>query len=143
MTVQKIIHDPLSLSQPAAKAAASDRQAAQDLLDTLLAHRESIDGLPPAAGLAANMIGVNKAIIAVNAGFLPIVMLNPKIVKGSGHYLAEEGCLSLPGERPADRYEEITVKYQDMDLKEHEQAFTGFVAETIQHEVDHCKGKLI
>ncbi|MCT3475398.1 peptide deformylase, partial [Lactobacillus delbrueckii] len=114
-----------------------------DLLDTLLAHRESIDGLPPAAGLAANMIGVNKAIIAVNAGFLPIVMLNPKILKRSGHYLAEEGCLSLPGERPADRYEEITVKYQDMDLEEHEQAFTGFVAETIQHEVDHCKGKLI
>ena len=108
MTVQKIIHDPLSLSQPAAKAAASDRQAAQDLLDTLLAHRES-----------------------------------PKILKRSGHYLAEEGCLSLPGERPADRYEEITVKYQDMDLEEHEQAFTGFVAETIQHEVDHCKGKLI
>lgn len=143
MTVQKIIHDPLSLSQPAAKAAASDRQAAQALLDTLLAHRESIDGLPPAAGLAANMIGVSKAIIAVNAGFLPIVMLNPKIVKRSGHYLAEEGCLSLPGERPVDRYEEITVKYQDMDLKEHEQAFTGFVAETIQHEVDHCKGKLI
>ncbi|MCW1057068.1 peptide deformylase, partial [Streptococcus anginosus] len=85
------MHDPLSLSRPAAKAAASDRQAAQDLLDTLLAHRKSIDGLPPAAGLAANMIGVNKAIIAVNAGFLPIVMLNPKIVKRSGQYLAEEG----------------------------------------------------
>ena len=141
--IREICRDETFLAQKAAPATADDLATAQDLLDTLLAHRESIDGLPPAAGLAANMIGVNKAIIAVNAGFLPIVMLNPKIVKRSGHYLAEEGCLSLPGERPADRYEEITVKYQDMDLKEHEQAFTGFVAETIQHEVDHCKGKLI
>lgn len=143
MTVQKIIHDPLRLSQPAAKAAAEDRQVAEDLLDTLRAHRESLAGLPPAAGLAANMIGANKAIIAVNVGFLPLVMLNPRIIKWSGHYLVKEGCLSLTGERSADRYEEITVKYQDMDLKEHEQTFTGFVAETIQHEVDHLKGKLI
>jgi peptide deformylase len=130
MTAQQIIHDPMTLARPSALAGKADLPAAQDLLDTLVYHHVERDGLPAAAGLAANMIGQSKAIIAVYAGFLPMVMLNPKIVKRSGHYLAEEGCLSLPGERPADRYEEITVKYQDMDLKEHEQAFTGFVAET-------------
>ena len=143
MTVQKIIHDPLSLSQPTAKAAASDRQAAQDLLDTLLAHRESVDGLPPAAGLAANMIGVNKAIIAVNAGFLPIVMLNPKIVKRSGHYLAEEGCLSLDGVRKTTRYQNIEVEYYDFAWKKQKQKLTGWTAQICQHEIDHLEGKII
>ena len=143
MTVQKIIHDPLSLSQPAAKAAASDWQAAQDLLDTLLAHRESIDGLPPAAGLAANMIGVNKAIIAVNAGFLPIVMLNPKIVKRSGHYLAEEGCLSLPGiYETVERAEKITLRAQDRQGKTFTLTAEGLLAICIQHELDHLDGKV-
>lgn len=143
MTAKKIIYDPLFLSQPAAKATKNDLQVAQDLLDTLMVHRESKDGLPAAAGLAANMIGEKKAIIALFAGFLPMVMLNPRIVKKSGAYLTQEGCLSLEGERPVQRYKEIEVSYQDLGMQAHQQTFTDFTAEIIQHEVDHCLGKLI
>ena len=143
MTAQKIIHDPMTLARPSALAGKADLPAAQDLLDTLVSHHVERDGLPAAAGLAANMIGQSKAIIAVYAGFLPMVMINPKIVKQSRPYLATEGCLSLSGERPVRRFEEITVSYQDMRLQAHTQNFTGFIAETIQHEVDHCQGILI
>ncbi|MFR0614379.1 peptide deformylase [Lactobacillus porci] len=143
MTAQTIIHDALFLARKAAPATKADQQVAQDLLDTLVYHHVERDGLSAAAGLAANMIGQSKAIIAVYAGFLPMVMLNPKIVKRAKPYLATEGCLSLSGEKTTQRFDEITVSYQDRQLQPHVQNFTGFVAETIQHEVDHCQGILI
>lgn len=105
--------------------------------DTLIANNGK------AAGLAANMIGVQKRIIALFVGPLPIVMLNPIIVKKADKYLAYEGCLSLEGERPTERYKKITVKYQNENFETRQQAFSDFVAEVIQHEVDHCNGILI
>ena len=89
------------------------------------------------------MIGVQKRIIALFVGPLPIVMLNPIIVKKADKYLAYEGCLSLEGERPTERYKKITVKYQNENFETRQQAFSDFVAEVIQHEVDHCNGILI
>ena len=132
-----IIHDEEFLAQKSDSASFMDIAVAQDLLDTLAAHAEHC------VGLAANMIGVRKRIIAVNVGPLNIAMLNPEIVKRSGKYMTEEGCLSLTGERPAVRYEKITVKYLDLQFKQHKESFSGFTAQIIQHEVDHCDGIII
>lgn len=132
-----IIHDEEFLAQKSDSATFMDIAVAQDLLDTLAAHAENC------VGLAANMIGVRKRIIAVNAGAMNIAMLNPEIVKRSGKYMTEEGCLSLTGERPAVRYEKITVKYLDLQFKPHKESFSGFTAQIIQHEVDHCNGIII
>ncbi|WEV38731.1 peptide deformylase [Lactobacillus sp. ESL0680] len=137
MAAKKIIRDTLFLKQKAEEATKEDYQTAIDLRDTLIAERES------AAGLAANMIGVNKKIIAFYMGDLPIVMINPQIIAKSGRYLTEEGCLSLFGLRKTERYQSITVEYQNLNFQMQKQTFTGFVAETIQHEVDHCAGILI
>ena len=137
MTAQNIIHDQLFLSQKSTSANRADLKGAEDLRDTLLANRDK------AVGLAANMIGKNKRIIAFYVGLLPLVMLNPQITKKSGEYLTEEGCLSLSGERKTKRYRTITVTYQDMNLNTKTQEFTDFIAEVIQHEVDHCEGILI
>lgn len=137
MTEQNIIHDQLFLSQKSTSANRADLKVAEDLRDTLLANRDK------AVGLAANMIGKNKRIIAFYVGLLPLVMLNPQITKKSGEYLTEEGCLSLSGERKTKRYRTITVTYQDMNLDTKMQEFTDFIAEVIQHEVDHCEGILI
>lgn len=137
MTAQNIIHDQLFLSQKSTSANRADLKVAEDLQDTLLANRDK------AVGLAANMIGKNKRIIAFYVGLLPLVMLNPQITKKSGEYLTEEGCLSLSGERKTKRYRTITVTYQDMNLNTKTQEFTDFIAEVIQHEVDHCEGILI
>lgn len=137
MTAQNIIHDQLFLSQKSTSANRADLKVAEDLRDTLLANRDK------AVGLAANMIGKNKRIIAFYVGPLPLVMLNPQITKKSGEYLTEEGCLSLSGERKTKRYRMITVTYQDMNLSTKTQEFTDFIAEVIQHEVDHCEGILI
>ena len=137
MTAQNIIHDQLFLSQKSTSASRADLKVAEDLRDTLLANRDK------AVGLAANMIGKNKRIIAFYVGLLPLVMLNPQITKKSGEYLTEEGCLSLSGERKTKRYRTITVTYQDMNLNTKTQEFTDFIAEVIQHEVDHCEGILI
>ena len=137
MTAQNIIHDQLFLSQKSTSANRADLKVAEDLRDTLLANRDK------AVGLAANMIGKNKRIIAFYVGLLPLVMLNPQITKKSGWYLTEEGCLSLSGERKTKRYRTITVTYQDMNLNTKTQEFTDFIAEVIQHEVDHCEGILI
>lgn len=137
MTAQNIIHDQLFLSQKSTSANRADLKIAEDLRDTLLANRDK------AAGLAANMIGKNKRIIAFYVGPLPLVMLNPQIIRRSGEYLASEGCLSLNGERKTKRYKTITVTYQNMSLKTKTQEFTGFIAEVIQHEIDHCEGILI
>lgn len=137
MTAQNIIHDQLFLSQKSTSANRADLKVAEDLRDTLLANRDK------AVGIAANMIGKNKRIIAFYVGLLPLVMLNPQITKKSGEYLTEEGCLSLSGERKTKRYRTITVTYQDMNLNTKTQEFTDFIAEVIQHEVDHCEGILI
>lgn len=132
-----IVKDEAFLAQKSQPATFMDINVAQDLLDTLAAHAEHC------VGLAANMIGVQKRIIAVNIGPTNIAMLNPEIVKRSGKYLTEEGCLSLTGERQTVRYEKITVTYLDMQFKPHKQSFSGFTAQIIQHELDHCHGILI
>lgn len=132
-----IIKDEAFLAQKSQPATFMDIALAQDLLDTLAAHADRC------VGLAANMIGVSKCVIAVNIGPTNIAMLNPEIIKRSGKYMTEEGCLSLEGERAAVRYEKITVAYQDMQFKKCKQSFSGFTAQIIQHEIDHCHGIII
>jgi len=129
--------DPMFLAVPSEMATAQDKTIAMDLLDTLRAH---LDGC---VGMAANMIGVRKRIIAVSVGFGQMVMMNPQIIGKSGAYETEEGCLSLSGVRKTTRYERIEVSYQDMNMKPHRQHYEGYVAQIIQHEVDHCDGILI
>ena len=135
--IQPIMKDPLFLAVPSERAGKEDRQTALDLLDTL---RANLDGC---VGMAANMIGVHKRIIAVHTGFAQMVMLNPKITKKDGAYEAEEGCLSLAGVRKTKRYQTIEVEYQDLNLKKLRRSFSGFTAQIIQHEIDHCDGVLI
>lgn len=135
--IQPIMKDPMFLAVASERAAIADKQVALDLLDTLRAH------LDHCVGMAANMIGVRKRIIAVHTGFAQIAMINPVIVKMSGAYETEEGCLSLCGMRKTTRYETIEVSYQDLNFKTHKQIYTGYVAQIIQHEVDHCDGVLI
>ncbi len=135
--VQPIMKDPLFLSVPSEPATREDRQVALDLLDTL---RANLDGC---VGMAANMIGVSKRIIAVHVGYTQIVMLNPTITKKNGSYETEEGCLSLAGVRRTKRYQVIEVAYQDMQMKRCKSSFSGFTAQIIQHEIDHCDGILI
>lgn len=137
MTSKKIIRDTLQLQQVSTPAGPADRQAIQDLTDTLLANRSK------AAGLAANMIGINKQILALFIGTLPYVMINPVVLKQTGPYQTKEGCLSLDSERQTTRYQTITVRYQGSDFVSQTQQFSGFTAEVIQHEMDHFKGKLI
>ncbi len=135
--VRPIIHDVLFLGRKSADADASDLQTAQDLLDTLKAHAEDC------VGLAANMIGVSKRIIAFVDGMERTVMLNPEIIRRSDPYKTEEGCLSLSGVRPTTRYKTIKVRYQNMQLQTRLKTYTGYTAQIIQHEVDHCNGVLI
>ena len=129
--------DPMFLAVPSEPACREDRQIALDLLETLRAH---LDGC---VGMAANMIGVRKRIIAVHVGFAQIAMLNPRITKKSGPYETEEGCLSLSGVRRARRWQVIEVEYQDLHMKKQKRSFSGFTAQIIQHEIDHCDGILI
>lgn len=135
--VKPIMKDIFFLRQRAEKATEADRQTAVDLLDTLKAHEDGC------VGMAANMIGVNKAIIAVNMGFMNIAMFNPKIVKRTGKYETEEGCLSLDGVRKCVRYQEIEVEYEDMNFKKQRQKYSGWTAQIIQHECDHLNGIII
>ena len=135
--IRPIIKDVFFLSQKSELAAIADKQVAEDLLDTLKAHEAGC------VGMAANMIGVRKNIIAVNMGFVNIVMYNPKIVKKSGAYETEEGCLSLEGVRKCTRYQEIEVEYQDGSLKKQRQKYSGWIAQIIQHECDHLQGIII
>ena len=132
-----IMRDPVFLSQKSAPATAEDLSVAQDLLDTLIAHKDGC------VGMAANMIGIAKRIIAFDNDGTYTVMLNPEIVKASGTYEAEEGCLSLPGVRKTKRYRSIKVRYQNEALQVRLKTFTGFPAQIIQHEIDHCNGILI
>ena len=135
--VRKIVRDAFLLSQTAAPATEKDLPVAQDLLDTLLAHREGC------VGMAANMIGVNKRIIAFDDEGSYMLMFNPEIIKKSGPYETEEGCLSLSGVRTAKRWRSIRVRYQNEQLQTRFKTFTGWSAQIIQHEVDHCEGILI
>ena len=132
-----IMRDPIFLSQKSAPATADDLPVAQDLLDTLIAHRDGC------VGMAANMIGVAKRVIAFDNDGTYMVMLNPEIVKSSGPYEAEEGCLSLAGVRKAKRFRSIKVRYQNEAMQVRIKTFTGFPAQIIQHEIDHCSGILI
>ena len=136
--VKELIHDPIFLAQKSAPATKDDLQTAQDLLDTLMAHREIC------VGMAANMIGVGKRIIAFDNMGSFMLMLNPEIVKASCEYETEEGCLSLlGGPRRTKRYQKIKVQYQTVDLQTRLKTFEGFTAQIIQHEIDHCNGVLI
>ena len=136
--VKELCHDPIFLAQKSSDALAEDLQTAQDLLDTLTAHRETC------VGMAANMIGVSKRIIAFDNGGAYMVMLNPEIVKKSGEYAAEESCLSLlGGPRKTKRYQKSKVQYQTLDLQTRLKTFSGWTAQIIQHEIDHCNGVLI
>ena len=135
--VRKICTDEVFLAQKAEPAAADDLAAAQDLLDTLMVHKAGC------VGMAANMIGVNKRIIAFDNEGTYIVMLNPVIVKQSGPYEAEEGCLSLTGTRKAKRFQTIKVQWQNEKFQTRLKTFSGWTAEIIQHEIDHCEGILI
>ena len=135
--VREVVHDVLFLGQKSESATQEDKQIAIDLLDTLKAHEEGC------VGMAANMIGVKKRIIAVNMGFMNVAMFNPRIVKKSGSYQTEEGCLSLIGVRPCTRSQEIELEYQDMNWNKQRQTYTGWIAQIIQHEIDHCNGIVI
>ena len=136
--VKELMHDPIFLSKKSAEATAEDLPVARDLLDTLAFHRETC------VGMAANMIGVAKRIIAFDCDGSPMVMLNPEIVAQSAPYEAQESCLSLlGGPRKTVRYEKIKVRYQNEKMQLRLKTFTGFTAQIIQHEVDHCNGVLI
>ncbi|MBE5815732.1 MAG: peptide deformylase [Clostridiales bacterium] len=136
--IKPLMHDPLFLSLKSEPATAADASVAKDLLDTLLAHNDSC------VGMAANMIGVRKRIIAFDDQGIYTVMFNPEILAGSGEYETEEGCLSLLGApRPCKRYQLIRVRWQTAEMKTCTAAFTGWTAQIIQHEVDHCNGVLI
>lgn len=133
----EICKDEVFLAQAAEPAGADDLAVAQDLLDTLHAHKDGC------VGMAANMIGVNKRIIAFESDGEYMVMFNPVIVRQSGAYEAQEGCLSLSGVRKTRRYRTIKVQWQNEKLQTRLRTFSGFTAEIIQHEIDHCQGVLI
>ena len=135
--VQDIMRDEAFLSQKAEPATLEDLPVAQDLLDTLTAHKDGC------VGMAANMIGVCKRIIVFDNEGTYMVMFNPEIIKKSSPYEAEEGCLSLSGTRKAKRWQSIKVQYQNEQFQTRFKTFTGWTAQIIQHEIDHCEGVLI
>ena len=136
--VRELMHDPVFQAQKSAAATAEDLPVAQDLLDTLTFHKEGC------VGMAANMIGVTKRIIVFDNEGSYMTMLNPVILKGAELYETEEGCLSLlGGPRKTKRYRKIKVQYQNLALQTQVKTFTGWTAQSIQHEVDHCNGVLI
>lgn len=136
--VKELVHDPILLAMKSETAAKDDLQTAQDLMDTLSAHKDSC------VGMAANMIGVRKRIIVFDNGGEYMTMLNPEILKRSEPYETEEGCLSLlGGPRKCKRYKFVKVKWQTVDFQTRIKTFTGFTAQIIQHEIDHCDGVLI
>ena len=135
--IRSIMTNEFFLSQPSELATVKDGEVGRNLLDTLSAHADEC------VGMAANMIGVRKRIIVFTDGSLNRLMFNPEIVKASGEYEATEGCLSLSGQRKAKRFKTITVSYCDEVFARHCETFTGFTAQIIQHEIDHCNGVLI
>lgn len=136
--VKEVIHDPIFLAMKSEKATIEDLQVAQDLLDTLIANKEGC------VGMAANMIGVLKRIIVLDNEGTYMIMFNPEITKMSVPYDTEEGCLSLlGGPRKCKRYQTIKVQWQNEEFQTRIKTFTGWTAQIIQHEVDHCDGILI
>lgn len=135
--VKKITRDPMFLAQKSVDATEADKQVITDQLDTLRAN------LDHCVGMAANMIGVSKNIIVVAAGPFQFAMINPVIAKKTGAFQTEEGCLSLDGVRPCTRYKEIEVDYLDTNFKKQHGKYTGWTAQIIQHEIDHCNGIVI
>lgn len=135
--IREICRDETFLAQKAAPATADDLATAQDLLDTLTAHKDGC------VGMAANMIGVCKRIIAFDNGGAYMVMFNPVIVRQSGPYEAQEGCLSLTGVRKTKRFQTVKVQWQNEKFQTRLKTFIGWTAEIIQHEIDHCEGVLI
>ena len=136
--VKELMHDPIFLAQKSTAAGKEDLQTATDLLDTLMAHKETC------VGMAANMIGICKRIIAFDNDGSYMVMLNPQILKMAEPFDTEESCLSLlGGPRKTVRYRKIKVQYQTVELQTRIKTFEGFTAQIIQHEVDHCNGVLI
>ena len=137
VVVREVVRNPLVLARPSTPAGQEDRQVIEDLLDTLKANAAHC------VGMAANMIGVHKRILVMNAGFLSMAMVNPVILSKSEPYEAEEGCLSLIGVRKTTRYKVIEVEYLDQNFRKHRQTFRDFPAQIIQHEMDHFEGILI
>ena len=136
--VKELMHDPIFLARKSTEATAEDLEVAKDLLDTLTFHKEGC------VGMAANMIGVTKRIIVFDNEGEYMTMLNPVILKASDLYETEEGCLSLlGGPRKCKRYRKIKVQYQNLQLQTRIKTFTGWTAQIIQHEIDHCNGILI
>ena len=135
--VKAIVRDPLFLAQKSVPATEADKQVVQDLLDTLRAN------LDRCVGMAANMIGVRKNIIVVAMGPFQFAMINPVITKKKEVFQTEEVCLSLDGVRPCTRYKEIEVDYLDQNYKKQHGTYTGWTAQIIQHEIDHCHGIVI
>lgn len=135
--IREIIRDESFLSIPSEPATVDDLEIGADLLDTLRAHRDSC------VGLAANMIGVRKCVIAVADEGEEYVMYNPQIIKKTGAYDTKEGCLSLDGERPTKRYKTIRLRYYDAQFRRRSGFFEGWIAQIIQHEIDHCLGIII
>ena len=135
--IRPIVTSELMLRLPSEPATTADAQVGQDLLDTLTAHADEC------VGMAANMIGVRKRVIVAMDGRTPLLMFNPTIEGRSGEYKTQEGCLSLPGQRPTTRWRSITVSYPDADFHPRKRLFQGYVAQIIQHEIDHCDGIVI
>lgn len=135
--VREIVKDVFFLGQKSEDATKEDKAVVEDLLDTLKANREHC------VGMAANMIGVRKNIIVVNMGLTDLAMINPKIILKEGPYDTEEGCLSLTGVRKTTRYQKIEVEYMDHKFRKQKRSYTGWTAQIIQHEVDHCNGIVI
>ena len=135
--LRPIMKDPIFLSRKSIEATAGDAEIGRDLLETLEFHKEGC------VGMAANMIGVARRIIAFDCGAGYMVMFNPEIIKKSEPYETEEGCLSLPGIRKTTRYRKIKVRYQNEAMQVRMMTFEGWTAQIIQHEIDHCNGVLI
>ena len=135
--VRNIVRDPVFLAQKSLPATPEDLYLEQDLLDTLQANRDGC------VGMAANMIGVLKSVIIFDDQGTDVVMFNPEIIKCTQPYEAEEGCLSLSGVRKAKRYRSIKVQYQNSRFQTRFKTYTGWTAQIIQHEIDHCNGILI
>lgn len=132
-----IIRSRIFLSRPSEPATPDDAPIGKDLLDTLEANKARC------VGLAANMIGAHKRIIAVSDNGAPLLMYNPQMLQQSGPFETEEGCLSLDGVRPTTRYRKIRVRYADEQFVERTRLFKGWTAQIIQHEIDHCDGIII
>ena len=136
--IRPLVHDPLLLARKSVPATKEDLETARDLMDTLVSHKDAC------VGMAANMIGITKRIIAFDCDGTYMVMLNPEIISSSGEYETEESCLSLlGGPRKTKRFQKIKVRWQTEALQTRIKTFTGWTAQIIQHEIDHCNGILI